>query len=75
VPRFINNRLKDRLSSPISPTQACKDPDCRHPFSMHHALLGCTYKKHNFGRNGFCRCDGFVVSEWGNRMKAEGGIT
>jgi hypothetical protein len=61
VLRFTKNRLKDRLSSPISLSQECKDPACRHPFSMHHPILGCTYEKHHFGRNGFCQCDGFVA--------------
>jgi hypothetical protein len=61
----LENRLKYRLSTRISLSEVCRNPACHHPFSMHHALLGCTYEKHHFGRNGFCQCDGFVASEWG----------
>ncbi len=41
--------------------QLCKDPGCRHPFSMHHPGCGCTFRKRDFGLNGFCQCDGFVA--------------
>jgi len=61
VPRFIKNRMKDRLSSPIGSTQLCKDPSCRHPFSLHRPGYGCMFYKRDFGRNGFCQCDGFVA--------------
>jgi hypothetical protein len=61
VPRLILNRIKDRLSTRISLSQECKDPTCRHPFSIHHPILGCTFHKLDFGRNGFCQCDGFVA--------------
>jgi hypothetical protein len=61
VLRFIKNRIKDRLSSPISPTQVCKDPACRHPFSIHRPGYGCMFHKRDFRRNGFCQCDGFVA--------------
>jgi hypothetical protein len=63
MPRLIKSRLKDRLSSPISLSQLCKDPACRHPFSMHKLGFGCTFYKRDFGRNGFCQCDGFIASD------------
>jgi hypothetical protein len=63
VPNFTKYRLKDRLSTPISLSQECKDPACRHPFSMHHPILGCTFHKRELGRNGFCPCDGFIASD------------
>jgi hypothetical protein len=28
---------------------------------MHHTVPGCTFYKRDFGRNGFCQCDGFVA--------------
>jgi len=28
---------------------------------MHRPALGCIFHQRDFGRNGFCQCDGFVA--------------
>ncbi len=62
--RQHENRLRDRLSGPIELSRECANPECRHPFSVHHPLLGCTHEKRALGGSGFCRCDGFAVVDW-----------